>query len=98
MSRDEDDEHRLITELWTERFGEPPAILTDPHLMWDVLRTTFSSTDRGLSWSRDSSLLDEKAHQRRSQIGFHQAGGRGLVVDVERQAGIEHHHHEMGGQ
>jgi hypothetical protein len=48
MSRDEDEELRLITQIWTERFGEPPAILTDPHLMWDVLRTTSSSAEPSL--------------------------------------------------
>ena len=39
MSHDENEEVRLIAALWLERFGEPPAILTDADLMWRVLRS-----------------------------------------------------------
>lgn len=39
MSHDENEEIRLIAALWLERFGEPPAMLTDPELMWRVLRS-----------------------------------------------------------
>ena len=39
MSRDENEEVRLIAALWLERFGEPPAMLTDADLMWRVLRS-----------------------------------------------------------
>lgn len=39
MSRDENEEIRLIAALWLERFGEPPAMLTDADLMWSVLRS-----------------------------------------------------------
>ena len=39
MSHDENEEVRLIAALWLERFGEPPAMLTDAELMWRVLRS-----------------------------------------------------------
>ncbi len=39
MSHDENEEVRLIAALWLERFGEPPAMLTDAKLMWQVLRS-----------------------------------------------------------
>ena len=39
MSHDENEEVRLIAALWLERFGEPPAMLTDADLMWRVLRS-----------------------------------------------------------
>jgi hypothetical protein len=37
MSREPNEEFRLITELWLQRFGEPPPILTDADLMWQVM-------------------------------------------------------------
>lgn len=39
MSHDENEEVRLIAALWLERFGEPPAMLTDAELMWRILRS-----------------------------------------------------------
>jgi hypothetical protein len=39
MSHEENEEVRLIAALWLERFGEPPAMLTDAELMWRVLRS-----------------------------------------------------------
>ena len=39
MSYDENEELRLIAALWLERFGEPPAMLTDADLMWRVLHS-----------------------------------------------------------
>jgi hypothetical protein len=38
MRAELDDELRHVTELWRERFGEPPPILTDVDLMRSVLR------------------------------------------------------------
>lgn len=39
MSHEENEEVRLIAALWLERFGEPPAMLTDAELMWRILRS-----------------------------------------------------------
>lgn len=37
----------MIERRWRERFGEPPALLTDPDLMLRVLRSVEASAGRG---------------------------------------------------
>jgi hypothetical protein len=39
MSRDTSEELQTIIDIWQERFGEPPPIITDADLMWQVMRS-----------------------------------------------------------
>ena len=40
MSLEYDDEAQRIIAVWVERFGEPPAIMAEPDLMWRVLESS----------------------------------------------------------
>lgn len=50
MSRDHEEEVLAVVQLWEERFGEPPPILTDPELMWRVLGASPSELREKRSW------------------------------------------------